>query len=318
MLIVRTAAELAEIEPARKGKRRGRRAVVMTMGALHEGHLALVRAARESADQVVVTVFVNPLQFDDAADLERYPRDLDADVALLDPLGVDVIYAPSVEDVYPGGRPIVTVSAGAMNDVFEGAHRPGHFDGVLTVVLKLMQLTRPDVAFFGQKDAQQVIAIRTMCRDLNVPVEIAVVPTVRDEDGLALSSRNLRLSAAQRADALVLPRALAEAQQVLDEGGPLSLALTVMRAAFAEVPSVVPDYIGAMDPASAQPVPDDYRGDVVLAVAARVGDTRLIDNVATRVGPRATEDDESGEVPATEDDASGEVPATEAPDASKG
>ena len=286
MLIIRTAAELAEMAPAREGKKQGRRAVVMTMGALHEGHLALVRAAREAADQVVVTVFVNPLQFDDAADLERYPRDLDADAALLDPLGVDVIYAPSVEDVYPGGYPIVTVSAGAINDVFEGAHRPGHFDGVLTVVLKLIQLTQPDVAYFGQKDAQQAIAIRTMCLDLNVPVEIVVVPTVRAEDGLALSSRNAHLSAAERADALVLSRALAEARQVLDEGGPLSLALTVARAAFAQVPSVVPDYIGAMDPASAQPVPDDYRGDVVIAVAAQVGGTRLIDNVMTRVGPR--------------------------------
>ncbi len=286
MLIIRTAAELAELAPARKGKKQGRRAVVMTMGALHEGHLALVRAAREAADQVVVTVFVNPLQFDDATDLERYPRDLDADAALLEPLGVDVIYAPSVEDVYPGGDPIVTVSAGAINDVFEGSRRPGHFDGVLTVVLKLIQLTKPDVAYFGQKDAQQVIAIRAMCRDLNVPVEIAVVPTVRAEDGLALSSRNAHLSEAERADALVLSRALAEAQQVLDEGGPLSLALTVARATFAQVPGVVPDYIGAMDPASAQPVPDDYRGDVVIAVAAQVGGARLIDNVMTRVGPR--------------------------------
>jgi pantoate--beta-alanine ligase len=286
MLIIRTAAELADAAPARKGKKQGRRAVVMTMGALHEGHAALVRAARKVADQVVVTVFVNPLQFGDPTDLERYPRDLDADAALLEPLGVDVLYAPSVEDVYPGGGPIVTVSAGAINDVFEGVYRPGHFDGVLTVVLKLLQLTQPDVAFFGQKDAQQVIAIRTMCRDLNVPVEIAVVPTVRDEDGLALSSRNARLTEAERADALVLSRALSEAQQVLDEGGPLSLALTVARAAFAEVPSVMPDYIGAMDPASSQPVPDDYRGDVVIAVAAQVGGTRLIDNVMTRVGPR--------------------------------
>ncbi len=286
MLIIHTAAELAEMAPARKGKKQGWRAVVMTMGALHEGHLALVRAAREAADQVVVTVFVNPLQFGDPADLERYPRDLDADAALLDSLGVDVLYAPSVEDVYPGGDPIVTVSAGAINDVFEGVHRPGHFDGVLTVVLKLLQLTKPDVAYFGQKDAQQAIAIRTMCRDLNVPVEIAVVPTVRAEDGLALSSRNAHLSEEERADALVLSRALAEAEQVLDEGGPLSLALTVARAAVAQVPAVVPDYIGAMDPASAQPVPGDYRGDVVIAVAAHVGGTRLIDNVMTRVGPR--------------------------------
>lgn len=286
MDIVRTAAELAQIDPPRHSKKPGRRAVVMTMGALHEGHLALVRAAREAADQVVVTVFVNPLQFNDPDDLEKYPRDLDADAALLEPLGVDVIYAPDVDDVYPGGDPVVTVSAGAINDVFEGEHRPGHFDGVLTVVLKLLHLTRPDVAFFGQKDAQQVIAIRTMCRDLNVPVEIDVVPTVRDDDGLALSSRNARLSAEERADALVLSRALAEAEQVLDEGGPLSLALTVARAAVADVPRVVPDYIGAMDPSSAQPLQGDYRGDVVIAIAAQVGDTRLIDNVMTRVGPR--------------------------------
>jgi pantoate--beta-alanine ligase len=286
MLIVHTAAQLLEVERARRGDARGRRAVVMTMGSLHEGHLALVRAARQSADQVVVTVFVNPLQFGEAADLENYPRDLDADAALLEPLGVDVLYAPAVEDVYPGGAPIVTVSAGAINHVFEGMQRPGHFDGVLTVVLKLMHLTQPDVAYFGQKDAQQVIAVRTMCRDLDVPVEVAVVPTVRDQDGLALSSRNVHLSAAARREALVVPRALAEAQQVLDEGGPLSLALTVARATFAEVPSVVSEYIGAMDPASAQPVPDDYRGDVVIAVAAQVGGTRLIDNVITRVGPR--------------------------------
>ena len=286
MRIVHTAVELAEIEPAGSGKKHGRRAVVMTMGALHEGHLALVRAAREAADQVVVTVFVNPLQFDDDADLERYPRDLDADAALLEPLGVDVVYAPSVEDVYPGGAPIVTVSAGTINDVFEGEHRPGHFDGVLTVVLKLMHLTRPDVAYFGQKDAQQVIAIRTMCRDLIVPVDIVAVPTVRDADGLALSSRNVQLSQADRADALVLSRALAEAEEVLAEGGPLSLALTVARAAFAEVPTVTPDYIGAMDPVSAVAVEGDYRGDVVIAVAARVGGTRLIDNVIARVGPR--------------------------------
>ncbi|PKQ17218.1 MAG: pantoate--beta-alanine ligase [Actinobacteria bacterium HGW-Actinobacteria-8] len=286
MVITRTAAALAEMAPARKGKKPGRRAIVMTMGALHEGHLALVRAAREAADQVVVTVFVNPLQFGDPADLEHYPRDLDADAALLDPLGVDVLYAPSVEDMYPGGNPIVTVSAGDINDVFEGVYRPGHFDGVLTVVLKLMHLTQPDVALFGQKDAQQAIAVRAMCRDLNVPVEIVVVPTVRDQDGLALSSRNAHLSEEERADALVLSRALAEAQQVLDEGGPLSLAMTVARAAFAAAPAVVPDYIGAMDPASAQPVSDDYRGDVVIAVAAHVGGTRLIDNVMTRVGPR--------------------------------
>jgi len=278
-------AELFEAAPER-GDKRTKRAVVMTMGALHEGHLALVRAAREMADEVVVTVFVNPLQFNDQGDLQRYPRNLDADCALLEPLGVDVVFAPSVDEMYPGGEPFVRVNAGAFNDVFEGAFRPGHFDGVLTVVLKLLNLTRPAVALFGQKDAQQFIAIKAMCMDLSVPVEIAAIPTVRDEDGLALSSRNVFLSADERADALALSRALRESGQVLDEGGSLALALAVGRAALAEVPGVAVDYLAALHPATAQPVADDYRGDVTIAVAARVGETRLIDNIVARVGLR--------------------------------
>lgn len=286
MRVVHTAAELADVMPAR-GRKHTRRAVVMTMGALHEGHLALVRAACEAADEVVVTVFVNPLQFNDDADLERYPRTLDADCALLEPLGVDAVFAPSVEEVYPGGEPLVRVSAGAINDVFEGAFRPGHFDGVLTIVLKLLNLTRPDVAVFGQKDAQQVIAISAMCRDLSVPVEVLVVPTVRDADGLALSSRNMFLSPEERADALALPRALGEAEQVLAEGGPLALALAVGRAVLAGVPGVAVDYFAALNPKDAQPVPDGFEGEVTIAVAARVGATRLIDNVSSTVARRA-------------------------------
>jgi pantoate--beta-alanine ligase len=282
MRVVHTAAELAELAPP-VGKKHKTRAVVMTMGALHEGHLALVRAAREVADQVIVTIFVNPLQFNDAADLERYPRTLDADCALLEPLGVDVVFAPEVEEMYPGGRPVVTVSAGAINGVFEGVHRPGHFDGVLTIVLKLMNLTRPHLAFFGQKDAQQVIAIKAMCRDLIVPVEIAVVPTVRDADGLALSSRNRFLADDERVAALALPRALAEATQVLDERGRVSLALAVGRAVLEEAPGVVADYIAALDPATSLPVAEDHRGEVILAVAARVGATRLIDSAVATV-----------------------------------
>jgi pantoate--beta-alanine ligase len=278
MRILHTAAELP---PPQAGTRR---AVVMTMGALHEGHLALVRAARSQAEEVVVTIFVNPLQFNEAADLERYPRTLDADAALLEPEGVDWVYAPGVSDVYPGGSPIVTVNAGAINDVFEGAHRPGHFDGVLTVVLKLLHLTRPDVAFFGQKDAQQVIAIRTMCSDLNVPVEIAVVPTVREPDGLALSSRNVFLSAQERIDALVLSRALNAAGALAASGASAAAVIAAGKRVLADNPGVIPDYFAALDPASAQPVADDYRGEVVIAVAARVGQTRLIDNIVTTVG----------------------------------
>jgi pantoate--beta-alanine ligase len=278
MRILHTAAELP---PPQAGTRR---AVVMTMGALHEGHLALVRAARSQAEEVVVTIFVNPLQFNEAADLERYPRTLDADAALLEPEGVDWVYAPGVSDVYPGGSPIVTVNAGAINDVFEGAHRPGHFDGVLTVVLKLLHLTRPDVAFFGQKDAQQVIAIRTMCSDLNVPVEIAVVPTVREPDGLALSSRNVFLSAQERIDALGLSRALNAAGALAASGASAAAVIAAGKRVLADNPGVIPDYFAALDPASAQPVADDYRGEAVIAVAARVGQTRLIDNIVTTVG----------------------------------
>lgn len=286
MRVVYTAAELAELTLP-SGKKRKTRAVVMTMGSLHEGHLALVRAAREAAEQVVVTIFVNPLQFNDPEDLERYPRDVEADCALLEPLGVDVVFAPDVTQMYPEGTPIVTVSAGAINRVFEGAFRPGHFDGVLTVVLKILHLTRPDFAFFGQKDAQQVIAIKAMCRDLIEPVDIAVVPTVRDEDGLALSSRNAFMSATERTEALALSRALAEAKQVLDEGGRIALALAVGRAALEEAPGVTADYFGGLDPHTSQPVPDDFQGDVIVAVAAHVGATRLIDNVVAFVGKRA-------------------------------
>lgn len=271
MKIVSTAAELAALPRGEK------RAVVMTMGALHEGHLALVRAARAAADQVVVTIFVNPLQFNDPADLERYPRTLEADCALLEPLGVDVVYAPGLEDVYPGGQPVVTVNAGSIGSVFEGHFRPGHFDGVLTVVLKLMNLTRPDLAFFGQKDAQQVMAIRAMVRDLNVPCGIEVVPTVRDADGLALSSRNVFLTPEQRSQALALSRSMKAGEQVLAEGGPASLAVAVARAELATAPLVEVEYVAAIDPRDATAVPEGYAGELVLAVAARVGSTRLID-----------------------------------------
>ncbi|PKQ26938.1 MAG: pantoate--beta-alanine ligase [Actinobacteria bacterium HGW-Actinobacteria-4] len=278
MDIVTTSADLAALP------RVGTRAVVMTMGALHEGHLALTRRAAELADQVVVTIFVNPLQFNDPADLEKYPRDVERDVALLSDAGVDVLYVPDVEDVYPGGTPIVTVSAGPLGAVFEGEYRPGHFDGVLTVVLKLMNLTGPDVALFGQKDAQQLIAIRTMVRDLNVPVEVLGVPTVRGVDGLALSSRNQHLSEADHVNALALIKALKAADAVATSGADVPATLAAGLEILANAPGVHLDYFAALDPGSAQPVPSDYRGEVVIAVAARVGSTRLIDNVTTRIG----------------------------------
>ncbi|WP_062317938.1 pantoate--beta-alanine ligase [Demequina maris] len=286
MRIVHTASELrgTTVRPARRSGDRPSRAVVMTMGALHDGHLALVRAAREAADEVVVTIFVNPLQFEDPDDLDTYPRTLDEDCALLEPLGVDVVFAPSVDEVYPTGLPVVTVNAGRIGEVFEGAHRPGHLDGVLTVVCKLMHLTQPDLAFFGQKDAQQLIAVRTMVRDLAMGVDVVAVPTVRDADGLALSSRNVFLSEEERGRALILSEAVMAADASARAGAELDEALAAGRAALAREPEVDVEYLAALDPVSAEALEGDYRGEAVIAVAARVGDTRLIDNVVTRIG----------------------------------
>ncbi|KPI09724.1 Pantothenate synthetase, partial [Actinobacteria bacterium OK074] len=203
--LLHTAAELhARV-------RAGRRAVVMTMGALHEGHATLIRTARQTAGpdgEVVVTVFVNPLQFGAGEDLDRYPRTLEADLKIAEQAGADAVFAPAVDEVYPGGDPQVRISAGPMGERLEGAARPGHFDGMLTVVAKLLHLTRPDVAFYGQKDAQQLALIRRMAGDLNFGVEIVGVPTVREEDGLALSSRNRYLSPQERRTALALSHAL--------------------------------------------------------------------------------------------------------------
>lgn len=254
------------------------------MGALHEGHLSLIRRAKDLGDQVIVTVFVNPLQFDELTDYERYPRTLEADLALLEPLGVDAVFAPSEAEMYPAGVPAVSVSAGVIGRVLEGAARPGHFDGVVTVVAKLLHLTAPHVAVFGAKDAQQVIAVRALVRDLNIPVEIATVATQRDEDGLARSSRNVFLSAAERASALALSGAVFAAAAAAESGASLTDVLATGRAVLAAEPGVNLDYFVAMNPADASELAGDYRGDVVIAVAARVGDTRLIDNITTRVG----------------------------------
>ncbi|WP_345024438.1 pantoate--beta-alanine ligase, partial [Streptomyces sedi] len=193
-----------------------RRAVVMTLGALHEGHATNIRAARERvgpAGQVVVTVYVNPLQFGEGEDFTRYPRTLEADLRLAGEAGADLVFAPSDAEMYPSGRPLVTLSAGPLGDRLEGASRPGHFDGMLTVVAKLLHLTRADVATFGEKDAQQLALVRRMVADLDFPVEILPVPTVREPDGLALSSRNRYLSPAERTTALALSRALAAAAE---------------------------------------------------------------------------------------------------------
>ncbi|WP_149203752.1 pantoate--beta-alanine ligase [Actinotalea subterranea] len=290
--VVRTREEL---DAALTEGGAGRRAVVMTMGALHEGHLSLVRTARERADQVVVTVFVNPLQFGPQEDLASYPRDLDRDVALLSGAGADVVFAPDVAEVYPGGEPVVRVVAGRLGDVLEGASRPGHLDGVLTVVLKLMHLVRPDVALFGQKDAQQLAAVRQMVHDLDVPVEVVAVPTVRDADGVALSSRNAYLDPGERTCARALSRALACAQDVARDGASAPSVLAAARAVLDAEPGVALDYLALVDPATVEDVPADHAGPALLAVAARVGATRLIDNVVVDLadGARSPQHEEN-------------------------
>ncbi|MFE7129609.1 pantoate--beta-alanine ligase [Streptomyces sp. NPDC057638] len=331
LVLVPTIAELDAALGARTSGDDSRTAVVMTMGALHEGHAALIRAARERVGReglVAVTVFVNPLQFGVGEDLDRYPRTLDADLVTAAGAGADLVFAPSAAEIYPGGQPAVTITAGPLGERLEGASRPGHFDGMLTVVAKLLHLTRPDVALFGQKDAQQLALIRRMARDLNFPVEIVGVPTVREADGLARSSRNRYLSPAERTTALTLSRALFAARDRLAaqlalaaraeaSGGTLARAAAlsaigearaaadaaaVAQAAHAgaaaaraaaravldeaarATPPLVLDYLALVDPADFTEVPDDHTGDAILAVAAKVGMTRLIDNLPLSFG----------------------------------
>ena len=281
--VVRTRAELAAAlaEPV------GRRGVVMTMGALHEGHLSLVRRARELADQVVVTIFVNPLQFGPGEDLDRYPRDLAGDVALLAEAGADLVFAPGVTEMFPGDEPSVTVDAGPIGDRLEGAHRPGHFDGVLTIVLKLCHLTRPDIALFGQKDAQQLMAIRRMVADLDVGVQVVGCPTVRDTDGVALSSRNAYLDREQRGTARALYSSLLAAHRAADDGGSAERVREAATAVLGATPGLEVDYVALVSPDTAEDIPADHCGPALLAVAARVGSTRLIDNEMMDLhGPR--------------------------------
>jgi pantoate--beta-alanine ligase len=257
------------------------RGVVMTMGALHAGHAELFRAARRRSGVLVATIFVNPLQFGPNEDFDRYPRTLEADLAVCGAAGVDVVFAPDVAEVYPGGEPMVRVTPGPMGEVLEGEFRPGFFTGVLTVVGKLLNLTRPDIAFFGQKDAQQLALVRRMVLDLNLPIEIVGVPTVREDDGLALSSRNRYLSPEERITALALSLALFAGQDAITEGPDAvraTASAVLEKAANAEPPLTV-DYLALVDPADFTEVPSDFTGEAILAVAARVGATRLIDNL---------------------------------------
>ena len=254
-------------------------AVVMTMGALHEGHAALIRAARAHAGtgRLTVTVFVNPLQFGPNEDLDRYPRTLDADLKLAEQAGADTVFAPSADEVYPGGQPQVLITAGPMGERYEGASRPGHFDGVLTVVAKLLHLSRPQAAFFGQKDAQQLALIRRMVTDLNFPVEIVAVPTVREDDGVAMSSRNRYLSAPERLHARALSQALFAGRDAV-AAGPAAVR-EAAAAVLAAADGVSTDYLALIDPADFTEAAAGHTGPAVLAVAAKVGRTRLIDNL---------------------------------------
>ena len=265
-----------------RGALDGSVAVVMTMGALHDGHRALMRAARHRADNLVVTIFVNPLQFGAGEDLDRYPRPLEADLRACDDEGADLVFTPAPDVVYPGGDPLVRVSAGSLGDVLEGASRPGHFDGVLTVVAKLLHLTRPDVALFGEKDAQQLALIRRMVRDLDFPVDVVAVPTVREDDGLALSSRNAYLSPEERTTALAISRALRAAEDVAAQGPEAVFAAA--QQTLDTAPGLRLDYLALVDPDTLAPLDRSHEA-TLLAVAARVGSTRLIDNVTIPVGP---------------------------------
>lgn len=301
--LVATIAELKAATAALLEERAGAGAaesgtlgLVPTMGALHHGHAALARAAVEENSVVVATVFINPLQFGDPGDLARYPRTTEADLALLGEAGVDIMFAPSVEEMYPGGEPMVRVTGGTMGEIHEGASRPGHFDGALTVVSKLLHVGMPNTglaapdgsgrpayrAYFGQKDAQQLALVRRMVADLNFPVDIVAVPIIRDADGLASSSRNRFLSAEERESALVLSRALELLKGRADAHEPLDIrsAEELVRSA----PGVELDYLEVVDPDTlavraelCQDAP--FTGQALAIIAAKVGPVRLIDNV---------------------------------------
>jgi pantoate--beta-alanine ligase len=265
--VINTRAELAA-----EVKQHSRVAVVMTMGALHAGHRRLMRVAKERSDFVIVTIFVNPLQFGPGEDFDKYPRTLAADVEACRAEGVDVVFAPSRDEVYPDGPPQITMDAGPLGGILEGASRPGHFAGMLTVVQKLLMLTRADVAYFGEKDFQQLALIRRMVRDLELNVEIVGVPTVREADGLALSSRNRYLSGPERRAALALSRALRAGATHGDAGSALRAATEILSAE----PAIRVDYL-SLTGTDLGPAP--AAGPARLLVAAKVGGTRLIDNV---------------------------------------
>ncbi|HEV7848430.1 MAG TPA: pantoate--beta-alanine ligase [Mycetocola sp.] len=256
--------------------------LVPTMGALHDGHLALVDYALELGDIVVVSIFVNPLQFGPKEDLASYPRTLDQDVARLAERGISLVFAPTASDMYPDGQVGTRVSAGEVGTRLEGRTRPGHFDGMLTVVAKLFHIVSPHAAVFGEKDGQQLFLVKRMARDLNFPIEVHGVQTVRADDGLALSSRNVYLDDAGRRSALSLSAALAAAAAGGDLGA--DAATAAAHSVLAGEPGIELDYLAVVDPETFLPVADGYSGSALVLIAARVGTTRLIDNRSIIVG----------------------------------
>ena len=282
MKIVRTVAEMREV--VRSARQRGARiGLVPTMGAFHEGHLELMRRAREQSGFVVVSLFVNPTQFNDPADLSRYPRDETHDAALAEGVGVDVLFAPAVDEVYPHGF-ATSVQVAGLSEPLEGTMRgPGHFRGVATVVTKLLNMVQPDDAYFGQKDAQQALIIRRLVRDLDIPTRVEICPTVREPDGLAMSSRNVRLDPAARRRAPALARALRAVEASVAEGEhDASLALAPGEAILAEA-GIRPEYFAAVSADTLEPVAR-IAGETLVAIAATIGDVRLIDNVLVHPG----------------------------------
>ncbi|MBC7145437.1 MAG: pantoate--beta-alanine ligase [Thioclava marina] len=275
--VIRTAAELRDKVAAwkRSGMLVG---VVPTMGALHDGHLSLARAAREQSDRVIVTVFVNPMQFNNASDLDKYPRDEARDLALLEAEGVDVLFAPGVDEVYPDGF-ATTVSITGITEPLEGAFRPGHFDGVATVCSKLFGMTQAGRAFFGEKDWQQLQVVQRLVRDLNIPTRIIGCPTIREEDGLAMSSRNVRLTEAEREVAPRLHEIMQLAASEIRDGASAEIALTNAEAALLEAGFREIEYLELRTVDGLRPA-EDLAEPVRMLAALWLGDVRLIDNIA--------------------------------------
>jgi len=284
---VKTVTTMREVRDWRRDDR-GSVGLVPTMGYLHAGHVSLVDAARRENDRVAASLFVNPTQFGPSEDLARYPRDLERDTRLLEAAGCDLLFAPRVEEIYPAGFE-TTVDVGAVAAPLEGARRPGHFRGVATVVLKLFGIFQPDRAYFGAKDAQQLAVIKKMVRDLDLTVEIRACPTVRETDGLAMSSRNVYLTAEERRAAPVLHRALLAGRDRWAAGERDAEVLRqTIRSVLAEEPRVRPDYVSVADPETCQELAT-LAGPALLSLAAFLGKARLIDNVVVGVepGPRS-------------------------------